>query len=162
VSASLETIRSFVQAQCPGPVACDTLGITFGKGSARIQVVRGPNTVGNTVVGTVKMNRVFPAQPLLKAVIVGDVTYGPDPNGNCALANTQALGVTYATADMPCTTRQFASNCKGSLVLPALIPPECTDVGVFVRNAHILVYDINAPGSLSSLIGRDGLKISNK
>jgi hypothetical protein len=157
---SLSTTRSLVQAQCPGPVPCNSLGIFFAKGKATIEVVRPPHAVGNRKVGKVKMSRVFPPQPALEALVIGDITYGADPNGNCALANTQALGAIYATADMTCITRQFAANCKGSLALPALIPPECTDVAVFVRNAHIEVYDINAPGNVTSLIGRDGMMIS--
>ena len=112
------------------------------------------------MVGQIKMSRVFPPQPRLEARVIGDITYGPDPNGNCPLANTQAPGAIYATGGMDCVTRGGAANCKGILALPALVPPQCTDVSVFVNNAHIAVYDINSPGAVTSLIGRDGLKIA--
>jgi hypothetical protein len=161
VTGSGVTMRSIVQAQCAGPVSCNSLGITFAKGKVRIQLIRPPSLVGDIEVGRIKMNRVFPAQPALEARVVGDITYGADPDGDCPLANTQALGAVYATSRMTCHTRGAASDCKGTLALPTLLPAGCTDVGVLVNNAHIQVYDINAPGSPTSLIGRDGLKISS-
>ena len=161
VTGSGVTMRSIVQAQCAGAVSCNSLGITFAKGKVRIQLIRPPSLVGELEVGRIKMNRVFPAQPALEARVVGDITYGADPDGDCPLANTQALGAVYATSRLACHTRGAASDCKGTLALPTLLPAGCTDVGVLVNNAHIQVYDINAPGSPTSLIGRDGLKISS-
>jgi hypothetical protein len=160
VTGSGVTMRSIVQAQCAGPVSCNSLGITFGKGKVTIRLIRPPNLVGELLVGRIKMRRVFPAQPALQARVIGDITYGADPDGDCPLQNTQALGAIYATASLTCITRGGAADCKGDLALPTLLPAACTDVGVLVNNAHIEVYDINAPGSVTSLIGRDGLKIS--
>jgi hypothetical protein len=159
VKGSSFTKRSIVQAQCAGAVPCNGAGITFAKGKVRIQLVKPPNAVGERVVGKIKMTRVFPAQPLLQARVIGDITYGSDPDGDCPLANTQAAAAIYATSTMSCVTKKGASNCKGVLALPALFPATCTDVSVLVNNAHILVYDIAAPGTDSSLIGRDGIKI---
>jgi len=105
------------------------------------------------------MKRVFRPQPELRAQVVGDIAYGGDPDGDCPLANTQVVGAVYATGTMACETKRGAANCKGLLALPAFVPSACTDVGVIVTNAHVEVYDINAPGSLSSLIARDGLMI---
>ena len=153
------TKRSIVQAQCAGAVSCNSAGITFAKGKVRIQLVKPPNAVGERVVGKIKMTRVFPVQPLLQARVIGDITYGSDPDGDCPLANTQAAAAIYATSTMSCVAKKGASNCKGIVALPALFPAACTDVSVLVNNAHILVYDIAAPGTDSSLIGRDGIKI---
>jgi hypothetical protein len=162
LSGSGVTHRPLVQAQCAGPVACNALGLTFAKGKATLQVVRPPNPVGDRVVGKVKLTRVFRPQPDLRAQVVGDISYGGDPDGDCPLANTQLLGAIYATGTLDCDTKRAASDCQGILALPTLIPPECTDVGVVVTNAHINVYDNIAPGSLSSLIARDGVKIRGR
>jgi len=162
VTGSGVTMRSIVQAQCPGPVSCNSLGITFGKGRVSIQLIKPPSLVGDLDVGRIKMSRVFPAQPALQARVIGDVTYGGDPDGDCPLANSQVLGAVYATSTLACVTKRGAANCKGDLALPSLLPSGCTDVGVLVNNAHVEVYDNNAPGSVSSLIGRDGLKISGQ
>jgi hypothetical protein len=156
------TLRPLVQAQCAGPAPCNSLGLTFGKGKVRIQLVKPPNPVGNRVVGKIQISRVFRPQPALVAKVVGDISYGGDPNGDCPLANTQVLGAVYATSTLSCETKRGASNCKGILALPALIPAKCTDVSVVVTNAHVAVYDIAAPGSPSSLIARDGLKIQGR
>jgi hypothetical protein len=153
------TIRPLVQAQCAGPVSCNSLQITFGKGKVRILLVKPPSAVGDREVGKIKISRVFRPQPQLIAHVVGDISYGGDPDGDCPLANTQVLGAVYATGTLACETKRGASNCRGILALPAFLPSMCTDVGVVVTNAHIEVYDINAPGSLSSLIARDGVKI---
>ena len=156
------TIRPLVQAQCAGPVSCNSLQITFGKGKVRILLVKPPSAVGDREVGKIKISRVFRPQPRLVAHVVGDISYGGDPDGDCPLANTQVLGAVYATGTLACETKRGASNCKGILALPAFLPSMCTDVGVVVTNAHIEVYDINAPGSLSSLIARDGVKIKGR
>jgi hypothetical protein len=63
VMGSFVTIRSIVQAQCPGPVPCDSLRITFAKGNVRIHLVREPNTVGDLTDGQIKISRVFPRSP---------------------------------------------------------------------------------------------------
>jgi hypothetical protein len=160
LKGSSVTIRGLVQAQCAGPASCNSLRITFAKGTARIELVRPPHAVGDRQVGKIKMTRVFRPQPFLNARVVGDITYGADPDGDCPLANTQVVGAVYATGTMACETKRAAANCKGILALPAFVPGACTDGGVIVTNAHVEVYDINAPGSLSSLIARDGLKIA--
>jgi hypothetical protein len=162
VKGSSNTKRSLVQAQCPGPVSCNTANVSFAKGRVRIQLVRPPDAVGDRVVGKIKMMRVFPGQGGLRARVVGDVTYGADPDGDCPLANTQVPGAIYAESGMECVTKRGASNCKGILALPGLFLPQCTDVSVLVNNAHVEVYDLAAPGSVSSLIARDGVKIKRQ
>ena len=159
VMGSSFTKRSLVQAQCAGAVSCNSAGITFAKGRVRMRLVHQPNAVGERAIGKIKITRVFPPQPVLEARVVGDVSYGPDPDGDCPLANTQVPGAIYATATLSCVTKRGAANCKGILALPSLFPPTCTDVSVLVTNAHVLVYDTIAAGSSSSLIGRDGIKI---
>jgi hypothetical protein len=160
IAGSGVTQRSLVQAQCAGAVPCNALGLTFAKGKARMKVIRPPRLVGNRAVGKITVTRVFPPQPFLEARVVGDVSYGPDPDGDCPLANTQIPGGVYASYRMTCATLGGAANCKGVLAIPALLPPQCTDVGVIVQNAHIEVYDIVAPGTSSSLLARDGVKIA--
>jgi hypothetical protein len=162
VKGSGLTKRSLVQAQCPGPISCNSLGITFAKGQVRIQLIRPPDPVGQRVVGKISVKRVFPPQGGLVARVVGDVSYGPDPDGDCPLANTQVAGAIYAESTMTCATKRGAANCKGILALPGLFLPSCTDVSVLVNNAHVQVYDLAAPGAVSSLIGRDGLKIRGR
>jgi hypothetical protein len=125
-----------------------------------MKLIRPPRLVGNRAVGKITVTRVFPPQPFLEARVVGDVNYGPDPDGDCPLANTQIPGGVYASARMTCATLGGAANCKGVLAIPALLPPQCTDVAVIVQNAHIEVYDIVAPGTSSSLLARDGVQIA--
>lgn len=159
VKGSGATVRSLVQAQCTGAVPCNSLGITFAKGKARVKLIRPPKLVGDRVIGKIKMVRVYPPQPFLEARIEGTIHYGPDPDGDCPLANTVVPNGTYATGRMDCRTKAGAANCKGLLAIPGLFPSQCTDVAVIVENARINVYDINAPGDVTSLIGRDGVKI---
>jgi hypothetical protein len=161
---SAVSIRSLVQAQCATlgvPAPCNSAGITFGKGVVRLQRVKQPATATDGVVGTIKMSRVSPAQPHLEARVIADVSYGPDPDGDCPLAGTQVVGAIYAAGSLACGTRSGAANCKGDLVLPALSARQCTDVTIVAEHVRIEVYDQRAVGVATSLVARDGVKIAN-
>lgn len=129
----------------------------------KVKRSKQPKPAVDRVIGRIKMTRVFPAQPSLEVRVIGDVNYLSDPDGDCPLANTRTTGVVFATgsaAMMDCFVHRGASDCKGEIALPALLAVQCTDVAVLVENVHVEVYDIIAPGAVSSLIARDGMKIA--
>jgi uncharacterized repeat protein (TIGR01451 family) len=154
--------RPLVQAQCLSgstPVPCNAAGITFAKGKVKLKGLKQPKLVQSRLVGKVKISRVFPAQATLEARVVADLSYGLDPDGDCPLANTQAIDSVFATSQLGCASRGGASNCQGNLALPALLASQCSDVDLIMENVRFEVYDALAPGSVISLIARDGMKI---
>lgn len=162
VKDSSVSTRSLVQAQCVAlgvSAPCNNAGINFAKGKVRLNRVRQPDTASDTVMGRIKMSRVFPTQPRLEARVIADVSYGRDPDGDCPLAGTQVVDRLFAKSSMECMKRGGASNCKGDLLLPSLSAPQCTDVAVIAEHLRVEVYDIVAVGTTTSLIARDGLKI---
>jgi hypothetical protein len=118
-----------------------------------------PNAVASRLMGSIKIVRVFPAQTALQGWAIADLFYGPDPNGNCALANTAVPDSIVATAQLNCRTSGRASHCRGNFVASTLLPPECSDVHLTMEGVHFEVYDSFAPGSTTSLLARDGLKV---
>jgi hypothetical protein len=130
----------------------------FARGKAKLKAISQPRVVANRLVGNVKLVRVFPAQATLYARAIADLSYGPDPDGDCALANTQAPATIVATSQLGCRLIGRASNCKGNFATSSLLPPECSDVHLIMENVRFEVYDAFAPGSVTSLLARDGLK----
>lgn len=154
--------RPLVQAQCLSgttPVPCNAAGITFAKGKVKLKGIKQPKTVKTRLIGEVKISRVFPAQPTLEARVLAELSYGMDPDGDCPLANTQVAAAVVATSQLGCRVSGGASNCQGNFALPTLLAPQCSDVDLIMESVRFEVYDAVAPGSLTSLIARDGLKI---
>src|SRR6185295_17035200 len=53
---AVSTLQSgLAMAQCPGPVPCDTGGITFQRGSVRIRKVKQPDPIYSTFIGTISL-----------------------------------------------------------------------------------------------------------
>jgi len=156
---AVSTLQSgLAMAQCPGPVPCDTGGITFQRGSVRIRKVKQPDPIYSTFIGTISLQGVLPAQTNLDAVVSARVSYGADPNGNCPLANTQTVLNPWATSSLTCIASGFGffTNCRGDLNLAALVPLQCSDVDMVFEDVRTQVYEAGLVGTTAGLIARDG------
>lgn len=148
-------------AYCPGPVPCNTSGITFDRGSVRIRKIKQPDPVFSSYIGTVSLQGIIPPRANLSAAMSARVSYGTDPNGNCPLANTQAVLNPWATSSLTCTESSYSffsfyTGCRGDLNLVALVPPECSDVDLIVEDIRTEVFEAGMVGVTASLIARDG------
>jgi hypothetical protein len=156
---AVSTLQSgLAMAQCPGPVPCNTAGITFERGSVRLKKVKEPDPIFSTFIGTISLQGVLPPQTNLDAVVSARVSYGPDPTGNCPVANTQAVLNPWATSSLTCTSSGFGflTNCRGDLNLAALVPLQCSDVDMIFEDVRTQVYEAGLVGTTAGLIARDG------
>ena len=156
---AVSTLQSgLAMAQCPGPVPCNTSGITFERGSVRLKKVKEPDPIYNAHIGTIRLQNVLPPQTNLDAVVSARVSYGPDPNGNCPVANTQVLLNPWATSSLNCSLPGFGflTNCHGDLNLASLVPPQCADVDMIFEDVRTQVYESGLVGVSGGLIARDG------
>ena len=156
---AVSTLQSgLAMAQCPGPVPCNTGGITFQGGSVRLKKVKEPDPIFSTFIGTIRLQGVLPPQTNLDAVVSARVSYGSDPNGNCPVANTQAVLSPWATSSLTCTVSEFGflANCHGDLNLASLVPVQCSDVDMIFEDVRTQVYEAGLVGVTTGLIARDG------
>jgi len=117
LAAGVSFRKPLVQAQCvTGGSAWPCVpGTTFDRGKVRLRRLTQRRMVTNLIVGKVTISRVFPARARLEARLTADLSYGPDPDSDCLLANTQLLGSTVATSTLNCHIGQGTSSCQGTL-----------------------------------------------
>lgn len=156
--ATSAQISRLVVAQCPGPAPCNTSGITFSRGDVWFHKVKQPGPVFSTLVGRVSLQGVIPPQDNLEAVVSARVSYGPDPNGNCPVANTQVVASPWATSTLVCVPAGFGffTLCRGQVHLASLVPAECSDVDIVVEDLRTAVYEFGFAGDPARIIARDG------
>jgi hypothetical protein len=153
-----------VVAQCPGPSPCNTSGITFTRGDVWLDKVKQPGPVFTSLVGRVSLRGVIPPQDNLDVVVSAKISYGPDPNANCPLANTQAVVSPWATSTLVCTPSGFGfyTLCRGQLNLVSLVSPVCSDVDIIIEDLRTEVYESGFVGDPGRIIARDGHAVSGR
>ncbi len=146
-----------VRAQCAG-VPCDPT-IDFTGGTAQLKRVKQPKAVSNTEFGRININGVtpLPVAPLT-ALVSGSQVYGPDPDADCPLANTQVMGV-FGTSTMTCIPQGPAAKCRGKLFFASATPVQCSDVLRTITDITVEVYDSASVGDPSGLIAVPGMAI---
>jgi hypothetical protein len=153
-----------VRAQCTtGPCAPQ---FNFKRGDMQIRSVKNPKPVGDRRFGKVSivgLDAGLATPPAtLDAVVSGTQTFGPDPDGDCALAGTQVTG-TFGTSSMICNISAFAlGRCRGDLFFTSLLPPQCSDVRRTIEDISVEIYEGGFAGDVTRRIATVGMLILGK
>jgi len=156
-------IARLVPEMC-GAVPCNVSGISFARGEVRLPKLKQSKLIYSTSIGHVSLQQVIPPQPGLQARLTATLSYGPDPNSDCAQANTQVVVSPWATSSLTCLPPGFGflTPCNGELFLTAVTPPECADVDVIVENISAEVYENGFAGDPTHRIALDGLAVGGQ
>jgi hypothetical protein len=162
-STTASRIR-LVRAQCTtGPC---TPQFEFKRGDVQLRRVKNPKPVSDRRFGKVSLGGldvglgVFPA--MMEAQVSGRQIWGPDPDSDCPLANTESTGV-FGTSLMTCALSAFnLGRCRGDLFFTSLLDPRCSDVRRTIQDIAVGVYESGFAGDPNHLVATGGITILGK
>lgn len=146
-----------VRAQCTTGPCYPT--ISFRRGQGKFITPRQPKAATSRFIGKIKISGLTTVTiGQLDVELEGRRIFGDDPDSDCALANTETVGV-FGSSTMTCRANIFAneSGCRGKLFVDNLTPQECTDVNVHLEDMRVNVYQGGFAGVQSRLIATNGL-----